>query len=131
MREHATRPWGAYTVLDDSASTHKVKTIEVEPRERLSLQSHAFRSEHWFVVAGEGIVWRDDDRIPVAAGTAVDIPVGSRHRIESTGSEALVFIEVQHGTYFGEDDIVRYDDDYGRAMPEAGAGRPPATLFAS
>lgn len=115
MGEHSTRPWGHYTVLDDSASSHKVKTIEVAPGQRLSLQSHAFRSEHWFVVAGDGLVWRDDERIVVVAGTAVDIPVGTRHRIENIGATPLVFIEVQHGSYFGEDDIVRYDDDYGRS----------------
>src|SRR5436305_2828839 len=109
------RPWGSYTVLDDSAGTHKVKTIEVAPGHRLSLQSHAKRSEHWFVVQGEGLVWRDDERISVRPGVAVDIPVGAQHRVECRGSETLMFIEVQHGTYFGEDDIVRYDDDYGRA----------------
>jgi mannose-6-phosphate isomerase len=114
MWEHSRRPWGTYTVLDESATTHKVKTIEVSPGHRLSLQSHAQRSEHWFVVAGEGLVWRDDERISVRSGNAVDIPAGTRHRIECTGLDPLVFIEVQHGTYFGEDDIIRYDDDYGR-----------------
>lgn len=115
MGEFATRPWGHYLVLDESAATHKVKTIQVTPGQRLSLQSHALRSEHWFVVSGQGVVWRDDERIAVQAGSAVDIPVGARHRVEGTGTEPLVFIEVQHGSYFGEDDIVRYDDDYGRA----------------
>jgi mannose-6-phosphate isomerase-like protein (cupin superfamily) len=109
------RPWGSYRVLDESAPTHKVKSIEVSPGCRLSLQSHAERSEHWFVVAGKGVVWKDDARIEVCAGVAVDIPVGTRHRIHCTSDEPLLFIEVQHGTYFGEDDIVRYDDDYGRA----------------
>jgi mannose-6-phosphate isomerase len=109
------RPWGSYVVLDDLASTHKVKTIEVNPGQRLSDQSHSKRSEHWFVVSGEGLVWRNEERIRVNAGTAIDIPLGARHRIECTGTEPLVFIEVQHGTYFGEDDIVRYNDDYGRA----------------
>jgi mannose-6-phosphate isomerase len=115
--EHSIRPWGHYTVLDDSAATHKVKTISVAPGQRLSLQSHSKRAEHWFIVSGSGLVWRDDERIKVTAGCAVDIPVEAQHRIECTSTEPLVFIEVQHGSYFGEDDIVRYDDDYGRAEP--------------
>jgi mannose-6-phosphate isomerase len=109
------RPWGRFLVLDESAPTHKVKSIVVNPGSRLSLQSHSERSEHWFIVAGVGVVWKDDDRIEVGPGSAIDIPVGTRHRIHCIGSEPLVFIEVQHGTYFGEDDIIRYDDDYGRA----------------
>lgn len=108
------RPWGHYVVLDETAPTHKVKTIQVTPGHRLSLQSHGQRSEHWFVVAGQGLVWLDDLRVEVAAGAAVDIPAGTRHRVECRGAEPLVFVEVQHGTYFGEDDIVRHDDDYGR-----------------
>jgi mannose-6-phosphate isomerase-like protein (cupin superfamily) len=109
------RPWGSFTVLDDSTDTHKVKSIVVNPGSRLSLQSHDERSEHWFVVTGTGVVWKDDDRVQVGPGSAVDIPAGTRHRIHCTGEQPLLFIEVQHGTYFGEDDIVRYDDDYGRA----------------
>ena len=112
--ERSDRPWGHYVVLDESAQTHKVKVIQVEPGQRLSLQSHRRRAEHWFVVAGEGLVWRDEDRIRVTAGSSVDIPLGSRHRVEATGPAPLIFVEVQHGTYFGEDDIVRFDDDYGR-----------------
>lgn len=110
-------PWGHYVVLDDSGVDYKVKTIVVRPGCRLSLQSHTRRAEHWFVVAGQGLVWRDQERLPVGVGSAVDIPVGARHRVEATGEGELVFVEVQHGTYFGEDDIVRYDDDYGRADP--------------
>jgi mannose-6-phosphate isomerase-like protein (cupin superfamily) len=74
-------------------------------------------------VLGSGLVWRDDERIPIAPGSAVDIPCGSRHRIENLGTAPLVFVEVQHGTYFGEDDIVRFDDGYGRSaqLPEAAA----------
>lgn len=112
--QRTDRPWGHYVVLDGSGSTHQVKRIRVEPGHRLSLQSHAHRSEHWFVVAGEGLVWLDDERLPVRPGLSVDIPVGARHRVECVGPEPLVFVEVQHGTYFGEDDIVRHDDDYGR-----------------
>ena len=113
-REHDERPWGSYTVLED-ASDHKVKRIEVLPGKRLSYQRHERRSEHWFVVRGSGIVTLDGDEIPVAAGTAIDIPLGGAHRIANAGNEPLVFIEVQHGSYFGEDDIVRLEDDFGRA----------------
>lgn len=112
--EHDTRPWGSYTVLEDAAD-HKVKRIEVLPGKRLSYQYHERRSEHWFVVAGEGVVTLDGKEVPVRRGLALDIPQGAAHRIENTGPDTLVFIEVQHGEYFGEDDIVRLEDDFGRA----------------
>ena len=108
-----TKPWGGYEVLSD-APTHKVKRLTVEPGQRLSYQRHAQRAEHWFVVGGEGVVTIDGREQAVRAGTAIDVPVGAAHRIASTGTEALVFVEVQHGSYFGEDDIERLDDDYGR-----------------
>ncbi len=108
-----TRPWGRYDVLSDDP-THKVKRMTVEPGNRLSYQRHAQRSEHWFVVAGEGVVTLDGHERSVVAGDAIDVPVGAAHRIASTGADALVFIEVQHGASFGEDDIERLDDDYGR-----------------
>lgn len=112
--ETADRPWGGYTVLAD-ADDHKVKRLTVTPGSRLSYQRHERRSEHWFVVAGRGVVTLDDVPVPVAAGVAVDIPARTSHRIENTGDGPLVFIEVQTGTYFGEDDIERLEDDYGRA----------------
>ena len=107
------RPWGSYTVLDDSDG-HKVKRITVVPGGRLSYQWHARRSEHWFVVSGNGRVTLDGAELDVVAGESVDIPAGTRHRMHNRSSGDLVFIEVQHGTYFGEDDIVRVEDDYGR-----------------
>lgn len=113
--ERSERPWGHYLVIHESADTFKVKTLSVTPGQRLSLQSHTKRSEHWFVVEGEGTVWLDDERIDVTPGQSVDIPQGAKHRVASTGQVPLVFVEVQHGSYFGEDDITRYDDDYGRA----------------
>ncbi|HEY3669965.1 MAG TPA: phosphomannose isomerase type II C-terminal cupin domain [Acidimicrobiia bacterium] len=116
--EFETRPWGGYEVLSDEP-THKVKRLTVEPGRRLSYQRHGRRAEHWFVVAGEGVVTIDGREQSVAAGTAIDVPVGAAHRIASTGSEPLVFVEVQHGSYFGEDDIERLDDDYGRAEAPA------------
>ncbi len=115
------RPWGQYVVLADHGGNYKVKTIHVEPGHRLSLQSHEHRSEHWYVTSGSGVVWLDEDRVPVTPGASVDIAVGVRHRVSCDGDEPLVFVEVQHGTYFGEDDIVRYDDDYGRQVGSASA----------
>jgi mannose-6-phosphate isomerase len=107
------RPWGYYDVHSDEAD-HKVKTIVVNPGKRLSLQRHSRRSEHWFVVRGDGVVTLNDEEIVVARGVAVDVALGAAHRISNTGDVPLVFVEIQHGDYFGEDDIVRLDDDFGR-----------------
>lgn len=108
------RPWGAYVVLDDGPYA-KVKRITVEPGQRLSYQRHHRRAEHWFVVAGTALVTLDGVDREVTPGQAVDIPLGTAHRVKNAGTEPLVFIEVQRGDYFGEDDIVRLNDDYGRA----------------
>lgn len=113
MREFDRRPWGSYTVLEE-ASTFKVKRIEVLPRKRLSYQKHSQRAEHWFVVTGTAKVTLDDEDIIVNAGESIDIPIGAAHRVENPGDEDLIFIEVQRGTYLGEDDIVRLQDDFGR-----------------
>ena len=107
------RPWGTFTVLDEGEN-FKVKRIEVLPGKRLSYQKHAQRAEHWFVVQGTAKVTLDDSEINVSAGEAIDIAVGSAHRVENPGAELLVFIEVQRGSYLGEDDIVRLQDDFGR-----------------
>jgi mannose-6-phosphate isomerase-like protein (cupin superfamily) len=108
------RPWGTFTVLDEGKG-FKVKRIEVWPGKRLSYQKHAQRAEHWFVVLGIAKVTLDDRQIIVNAGEAIDIAVGSAHRVENSGQETLIFIEVQRGNYLGEDDIVRLQDDFGRA----------------
>jgi len=108
------RPWGSYTVLDDAAA-HKVKRIEVLPGKRLSYQRHARRSEHWFIVSGTALVTLDGVQCELVPGESVDIPVGTAHRIENAADADVVFVEVQHGAYFGEDDIVRLEDDYGRS----------------
>ena len=108
------RPWGTYTVLDD-AGTHKVKRIVVDPGRRLSYQRHAHRAEHWFVVTGTAVVTLDGAERRLTPGDAVDIAQGAAHRIENVGPGQLVFVEVQHGTSFEEDDIERLDDDFGRA----------------
>ena len=114
MHNRWERPWGSYLVLHEQSDSHKVKIIEVSPGQRLSLQSHALRAEHWYVVAGTGIATLDDELIPITAGSSVDIPAGTRHRLQASPGSVLTLIEVQQGSYFGEDDITRYDDDYGR-----------------
>jgi mannose-6-phosphate isomerase len=109
------RPWGNYTVLDEAVD-YKVKRITVVAGKRLSYQRHARREEHWFVVHGTGRVTLDGEELDVLPGTALDVPVAVAHRIANTDTaQPLVFIEVQRGDYFGEDDIVRLDDDCGRA----------------
>ena len=108
------RPWGSFTVLDEGAN-FKVKRIEVLPGKRLSYQKHAQRAEHWVVVQGTAKVTLDDRDIVVTTGQAIDIAIGSAHRVENASDELLVFIEVQRGSYLGEDDIVRLQDDFGRA----------------
>jgi mannose-6-phosphate isomerase len=108
------RPWGNYTVLhtDDNC---QVKKLVVNPGKRISLQSHEFRAEHWFIVSGQGIAELDGKEIEVRPGDAVDVPIGSKHRISCRETDPLVFIEVQTGSSFAEDDIRRYEDDYGRS----------------
>ena len=108
-----TRPWGHFEILTDEPD-HKVKRLVVEPGKRLSLQRHQRRSEHWFVVAGTPEVTRDDEVIRLGPGDAVDIPQGARHRIANPGQDPVIIIEIQRGTYFGEDDIERLEDDFGR-----------------
>lgn len=108
------RPWGTFTVLDEGEG-FKVKRIEVYPGKRLSYQKHSQRAEHWVVVKGTAKVTLDDRDILVEAGEAIDIRIGSAHRVENPGEQTLIFIEVQRGSYLGEDDIVRLQDDFGRA----------------
>jgi mannose-6-phosphate isomerase len=108
------RPWGTFTVLDDGANC-KVKRLTVDPGERLSYQSHGRRREHWVIVSGTARVTLDGVDVDLGPGEAIDIPLGGAHRMTNPGADELVFVEVQLGDYFGEDDIVRYSDDYGRA----------------
>ena len=108
------RPWGRYDVLSD-ASDCKVKRITVEPQQRLSYQYHRKRSEHWVVVSGEALITLDGVSSIIPVNQHIFIPIGAKHRIENTSeTEDMVFVEVQCGTYFGEDDIVRLSDDYNR-----------------
>ena len=113
MSNESIRPWGRYEIIDDSTN-HKVKKIWVSPGQRLSYQRHEKRAEHWFIVHGQGEVTLDGVVRQVSSGESVDVPIRALHRIANTGSEDLLFIEVQTGTYFGEDDIVRVEDDFGR-----------------
>ena len=112
-RESDERPWGRYIVLDEGQN-YKTKRIEVFPGKRLSYQRHARRAEHWFVTRGTAKVTLNGREILVKTGESIDIAVGDKHRVENPDSEPLVFIEVQTGDYFGEDDIERLDDDFGR-----------------
>ena len=108
------RPWGSFTVLDEG-DTFKVKRLEVLPGKRLSYQRHARRAEHWYVVSGTAKVTLNDEAVLVKAGGSIDIGISDAHRVENpSDDELLVFIEVQTGDYFGEDDIVRIEDDFDR-----------------
>ena len=108
------RPWGSFEILSDM-SDHKVKRITVNPGHKLSLQKHEMRNEHWVFLQGQGVMTLNHSKFPVNTERYVHVPVGSLHRIENTGKELLILIEIQTGTYFGEDDIERFSDDYGRA----------------
>ena len=108
-----TRPWGNYFVLE-SSSDYKIKKIEVNEGQRLSYQYHNKRSEVWTIIDGEGYITLDGKVNKYSKGETVLIPKGIKHRIENKGSEKIIFIEVQTGSYFGEDDIVRIEDDYNR-----------------
>jgi glycosyltransferase involved in cell wall biosynthesis/quercetin dioxygenase-like cupin family protein len=109
----ARRPWGYYKILADN-DTYKTKEIVVFPHKRLSLQRHRHRSEHWYIIDGRAEITLDDETIVLITGQSVDIPKGALHRIANPGSENVRFIEVQTGDYFGEDDIERFEDDFGR-----------------
>ncbi|MBB5701107.1 mannose-1-phosphate guanylyltransferase [Ochrobactrum daejeonense] len=113
LHRTAHRPWGTYTVLEEGDG-FKIKRIEVKPGSRLSLQAHHHRSEHWIVVSGTAKVTNGEREILLTTNQSTYIPCGFRHRLENPGILPLVLIEVQSGEYLGEDDIVRFDDVYGR-----------------
>ncbi len=113
MNYKEQRPWGEFENLLD-AEYCKVKRITVKPKQRLSYQYHLKRSEVWTVVSGTGFITIDDKSWNITQGQTVQIPVGVKHRIENKTKDKMIFIEVQHGSYFGEDDIVRIEDDYNR-----------------
>lgn len=111
--EKDRRPWGDYEVLS-SGLDHKVKRITVYPGKRLSLQRHRRRAEHWFILCGEALITLGENEVSLKAGESMNILQGEAHRIANAGTGLLVFIEVQTGEYFGEDDVERIEDDYGR-----------------
>jgi len=115
--EHRTvrRPWGSYTVLEDHNAGYKLKRIDVKPGHSLSLQRHAKRSEHWVVVSGVATVTNGDRQLEVHANESTYIPIGAMHRLENRSDAPLQIVEVQVGSYLGEDDIERFDDVYGRS----------------
>jgi len=121
--ERGDRPWGYYLVLHEDTG-YKVKQFVVRPGSRLSLQRHRRRAEHWQVVRGEAEVTRGKEIVRLLPGGTIDIPLGALHRVESVGVENLVVIEVQMGEYLGEDDIERFEDDYGRAATAPSATAP-------
>ncbi len=107
------RPWGSFTILADQQD-HKVKRLVVKPGQRLSLQRHKHRREHWLVVSGTARVTLNNTIIDLDPGESVEIERGDVHRVQNDGNVDVVFIEIQLGDYFGEDDIERLEDDYGR-----------------
>lgn len=116
VNEHTTvhRPWGIYTILLSEQNKYKIKRIEVKPKHKISYQKHEHRNEHWVVVSGEAVVTKEEEKIVLFANQSTYIPKGIRHRLENPAEVPLVIIEVQVGSYVGEDDIIRYEDDYNR-----------------
>ena len=114
LHRTVVRPWGTYTVLEEGKH-FKIKRIVVKPGASLSLQMHYHRSEHWIVVSGTASIVNDDKNMLVRTNESTYISAGHKHRLENPGLVDLIMIEVQSGEYLGEDDIVRFDDVYGRA----------------
>jgi mannose-1-phosphate guanylyltransferase/mannose-6-phosphate isomerase len=113
LHQTVYRPWGSYTILENS-QMHKIKNIVVMPQKKLSLQLHHHRSEHWVVVKGIACVHVDGKQYFLRQGESTFIKAGVKHRLSNPGKLPLEIIEVQLGDYVGEDDIVRFDDEYGR-----------------
>ena len=111
--DESQRPWGRYEILQESA-IHKTKCIYVLPGKRLSYQRHQKRAEHWFIIQGDAEVTLEGKVSKLSSGDTISIAQGQLHRIANIGSNEVIFIEVQTGTYFGEDDIERIEDDFGR-----------------
>lgn len=117
------RPWGTFEIFA-TAKNYQVKRLTVFPQGKLSLQSHKFRSEHWVVVRGKAQVTNGENILVLHENESTFIPVGHVHRLSNPGEENLEVIEVQTGSYLGEDDIVRYEDIYDRLEPEKAAAKP-------
>jgi mannose-6-phosphate isomerase-like protein (cupin superfamily) len=112
--EHDERPWGSWHILAEG-DDFKVKRIDVRPHQRLSYQTHDHRAEHWIVVRGTATCLIDGETVVVPTGGSLEVPLGAAHRIANVHDDELTVIEVQRGSYLGEDDINRLEDDYGRA----------------
>ena len=112
-QDESQRPWGRYEILQESA-IHKTKCIYVLPGKRLSYQRHQKRAEHWFIIQGDAEVTLEGKVAKLSSGDTISIAQGQLHRIANIGNNEVIFIEVQTGTYFGEDDIERIEDDFGR-----------------
>jgi mannose-6-phosphate isomerase-like protein (cupin superfamily) len=112
--ETVERPWGNYTTLYNE-NNYKIKKIIVNPHSRLSLQTHQHRSEHWTIIKGEGVVQIGKDKINLSFNQSAFIPKETLHRIENNTDTHIELIEIQIGDYLGEDDIIRYEDDYNRS----------------
>lgn len=108
------RPWGSFTTLEEGRG-YKIKRIEVRPGHRLSLQMHHHRSEHWIVVSGTAKVTCGEEDLVLSSNQSTYVPQCTAHRLENPGVIPLILIEVQNGEYLGEDDIIRFQDDYSRA----------------
>jgi mannose-6-phosphate isomerase len=111
--EESLRPWGMYQVLLDKGDC-KVKKIILDPKQRMSYQYHIKRQEQWIVIKGNLTIILDDEKVFRGPGESIKIPLGAKHRAWNETNSMVEFIEVQTGTYFGEDDIVRIEDDYNR-----------------
>jgi mannose-1-phosphate guanylyltransferase/mannose-6-phosphate isomerase len=108
------RPWGNYQILEEEKNAFKIKRIKINPGKKLSYQLHHYRSEHWIVVRGSAKVTVDDEIKFIRPGESIYMKAGQKHRLENPGKLPLEIIEVQMGEYLEEDDIVRFDDEYGR-----------------
>jgi mannose-6-phosphate isomerase len=117
------KPWGGFSTLEEGPG-YKIKRLVIQPGHRLSLQKHRLRAEHWVVVAGTATVVNGDRFLTLRARQCTVIRRQTWHRIENRGRRTVVIIEVQHGTYLGEDDIIRKQDDYGRIEPGATSREP-------
>ena len=120
--EVVIKPWGSFSTLEEGPG-YKIKRLVVAPGHRLSLQKHRHRAEHWVIVAGTATVTRGEQRIRLRQRECTVIPRGAWHRVENGGRVPVVLIEVQHGAYLGEDDIIRQADDYGRVGKSPGPSR--------
>jgi mannose-6-phosphate isomerase-like protein (cupin superfamily) len=120
MQTTDIRPWGQFTVLHDGNDC-KIKKIIVHPNKRLSLQSHEHRKELWLVIKGRGRAQLDDDILPIHVSSIIVVEQKQKHRLINDSEEDLEIIEIQTGSYFGEDDIIRYEDDFNRHIAQIGS----------